>query len=480
MEEDARRRRLTRRSAPAVPEDEIEALSDLIRSASHVVFVTGAGISTNAGLRDYRGPQGIWTEARAKGLVQGEPGELKRGQTRVDTPWDDVFYSTMPRVTPTKTHAAITKLVECGLVKHVISQNEDGLHLRAGLQASRLSEVHGNAFIEICSAPDRDTPSEVRRQRGSSSSSSSSSANSANSSSSSSEDSDPEETVREQRETAAARARRPAGCGAAIPRAFVTYYKDTYKRSNPAGPHVTGRACPRCRRRRDGSEGASSAEEGADGGGSSTDGGRSGGGWLLDTTVDFGEAPDGFPWGANPVHKMALAIEHMRRADLVVAWGSSMSILANYFDPWCPTSAWARPPKRLGPEPPPLLAGRDAGAGASAADGAPTTTGTGSSDGEAGKRKRVPAAADAAATAKNMAPSGRPCKLAIVNKGKTTDQQYASLKIKSDVDAVSEALLAALGLPPAPEYDVARDPFVASVVPVPPDEEALSPPWAIQ
>ena len=36
------------------------------------------------------------------------------------------------------------------------------------------------------------------------------------------------------------------------------------------------------------------------------------------------------------------------------------------------------------------------------------------------------------------------------------------------------------GLPPAPEYDVARDPFVASVVPVPPDEKALSPPWAIQ
>ena len=58
-----------RRPAALDLEDSIDLLASLMRGASHVVFVTGAGLSTNAGIRDYRGPDGIWTEAAAKGLV---------------------------------------------------------------------------------------------------------------------------------------------------------------------------------------------------------------------------------------------------------------------------------------------------------------------------------------------------------------------------------------------------------------------------
>ena len=140
-----------------------------------------------------------------------------------------------------------------------------------------------------------------------------------------------------------ARKLRPPGCGAAVVRDFVTYSGETYKRSNAAGRHVTRRRCPRCLE--SGAIGADDCDDGGDGGdgdggGGSSSGAGSGGGlvgrgWLLDSTVDFGEAPGGFPWGmANEVHSVVAAKEAMRRADLVVVWGSELSILANYFDPW--------------------------------------------------------------------------------------------------------------------------------------------------
>ena len=75
-----------------------------------------------------------------------------------------------------------------------------------------------------------------------------------------------------------------------------------------------------------------------------------GSGWLLDTTVDFGESPCGCPWGANTVHNMGAAQRAMRKATLVVAVGTSLSILANYFDPWVHSSP---PPAPRKPNPNP-------------------------------------------------------------------------------------------------------------------------------
>lgn len=85
----------------------------------------------------------------------------------------------------------------------------------------------------------------------------------------------------------------------------MTYYKDTYKADNPLGQHVTGRKCPECSV-----------------------------GKLLDTAVNFGESPCGDPWGNNSVHNLVGALDAMSGADLVVAWGSSLGVIANYFDPW--------------------------------------------------------------------------------------------------------------------------------------------------
>ena len=221
-------------------------------------------------------------------MVKGEPGD--RASRSSDCPWDEAMYQLMPLATPTFTHRAITQLVASGHVQHVISQNEDGLHRRASLPADRLSELHGNACIELCSSAQEEPES-------------SSSSSSADSSSDAEEEAAEEARAAQraqQAERSTARALRPPGCGALVVRDFVTYHGDTYKRSNPAGRHVTRRACPRCA--------AAPTEMDGSGTASNGDGRPLGGrGWLLDSVVDFGETPGGPPWGVNPVHNYVRA-----------------------------------------------------------------------------------------------------------------------------------------------------------------------------
>ena len=160
----------------------------------------------------------------------------------------------------------------------------------------------------------------------------------------------------------------------------------------------------------------------------------------------------GFPWGDNRVHKLRAAKEHMQLADLVVAWGTSMSILANYFDPWHRESRWAQPPPK--------------GVRLAGAEEAPAEAAGGGGRGGRGGAKRPRRRA-----------AVRPCRLVIINRGRALDEDLAELKIEADVDEVAAKLLRELGLPPPPPYDPQADPLLAAAVP--PAAGEPRPPWTI-
>eukprot|EP01103_Thecamoeba_quadrilineata_P017954 TRINITY_DN6593_c0_g1_i1.p1 TRINITY_DN6593_c0_g1~~TRINITY_DN6593_c0_g1_i1.p1 ORF type:complete len:395 (-),score=48.41 TRINITY_DN6593_c0_g1_i1:108-1292(-) len=115
-----------------VLEEKARKVVELIRkSKGRVVAFTGAGVSTSAGIADFRGPEGVWT-LRA----QGKSHQIKSASAL--------------KSIPTKTHMALLQLLNVGILDIIISQNTDGLHRKSGVPANKIAELHGNTNLEIC------------------------------------------------------------------------------------------------------------------------------------------------------------------------------------------------------------------------------------------------------------------------------------------------------------------------------------------
>jgi len=107
-----------------------------LQSSKHALIFSGAGISTSAGIGDFRGLFGQWTEE-----------EIMFSNAKEERPTDNVPYEDL---IPTLAHEAVAWLVETGTIQHVKTQNCDGLHGLSGIHPDQLSELHGNIFIEYC------------------------------------------------------------------------------------------------------------------------------------------------------------------------------------------------------------------------------------------------------------------------------------------------------------------------------------------
>jgi NAD-dependent deacetylase len=134
---------------PTVPPraDESAALRAQIEASRRVVFFTGAGISTESGIPDFRSPGGVWTRMQPIYFQEFVASEEKRREA-----WRRRFDNRDGWVgaQPNRGHYAVAKLIGAGRASAVITQNVDNLHQASGVPEDKVIELHGNATYAHC------------------------------------------------------------------------------------------------------------------------------------------------------------------------------------------------------------------------------------------------------------------------------------------------------------------------------------------
>ena len=125
----------------------IDELRRMLEASRRAVVFTGAGISTESGIPDFRSPGGFWTKYQP--IEFGDflaSEEMRRESWRRKIASDEAF----ARAEPNRGHLAIATLIGRGKVSSVITQNIDGLHQRSGIPEERVIELHGNGTYAAC------------------------------------------------------------------------------------------------------------------------------------------------------------------------------------------------------------------------------------------------------------------------------------------------------------------------------------------
>ncbi len=117
-------------------EADIETIARWIIKSEHIVAFTGAGISTDSGVPDFRGPDGVWTRRDAG---------LSPPQWRVAP----------SQIKPNASHLALAQLQRLSKLQFLITQNTDNLHRQSGIRPELLAELHGNGQLMRCLGCDR-------------------------------------------------------------------------------------------------------------------------------------------------------------------------------------------------------------------------------------------------------------------------------------------------------------------------------------
>ncbi|MBI2764288.1 MAG: Sir2 family NAD-dependent protein deacetylase [Chloroflexi bacterium] len=129
----------------------IERAAALLRAASNVVVLTGAGISTESGIPDFRGPQGVWTKNPGAEKMATLQHYMADRDVRVAA-WRNRLASPVWEAEPNAGHRALADLERKANVTLLVTQNIDGLHQKAGSSPGRVVEIHGTVAEVVCMA----------------------------------------------------------------------------------------------------------------------------------------------------------------------------------------------------------------------------------------------------------------------------------------------------------------------------------------
>jgi len=128
---------------------DLDEVAAWLRDARQIVVLTGAGISTESGIPDFRGPQGLWTKnpgAEKTATLEHYVGDPEvRAQA-----WRNRLTSGMWDAEPNAAHRALAELERRAALHTIVTQNVDGLHHAAGSSPERIIEIHGNVREAKC------------------------------------------------------------------------------------------------------------------------------------------------------------------------------------------------------------------------------------------------------------------------------------------------------------------------------------------
>ena len=127
----------------------IETARGWIEASRRIVVLTGAGISTDSGIQDFRGPKGLWTKNPAAEKMASIEHYLGDPAVR-RAAWQNRLHSPAWQAKPNAGHFAVAQLERLGKLEALITQNVDGLHQAAGNSAEKVIEIHGTIHEVSC------------------------------------------------------------------------------------------------------------------------------------------------------------------------------------------------------------------------------------------------------------------------------------------------------------------------------------------
>jgi len=142
----------------------IDVISDIVLQSKKIVVFTGAGISTESGISDFRSPGGIWSRFDPNELTYQKFMSSQEGKEKYWA-FSKLSWPEMAKAKPNRGHYAIAELHQIGTLDCVITQNVDGLHQESGIPEEKVVELHGTSRWVICLECGRKYPREQIHSR---------------------------------------------------------------------------------------------------------------------------------------------------------------------------------------------------------------------------------------------------------------------------------------------------------------------------